>query len=106
MFSFVKLRPAIEQESHKIVDLVRSGLPVSSEHRIRDWRLTAKSATTVRQIAGSAAQFAREHNAGIVSRSYLANCVRWGLKDLGYCDAFVDRIIESIVIAMHRHCGE
>lgn len=106
MISFIEKRHAIQQESHKLIALVHSGLPVGSEHRIRGRQLTTKSATTVRQVAGSASAFAREHNAGILSRSYLANRVRWGLKDLGYSDEFVDSITASIVIAMEHAPGE
>ena len=106
MISFAKKRQAARQESHKLVSLVHSGLPVGSEDRICGRQLNTKSAAVVRQLAGSAAAFAREQRAGLLWRSYLANRVRWGLKDLGYSEEFVDSITASIVMAMEHAPGE
>jgi hypothetical protein len=102
MIAFLEKRRAAKQESRKLVSLVHSGLPVGSEDRINARRLTANSTVVVRQLAGVASAFAREQRAGLLWRSYLANRVRWGLKDLGYSDDFVDSITASIVMAMEQ----
>lgn len=100
MHSFFKQYRAIRRASDSLVIKVHAGLPVGSEHRVLGARLTKKSAAAVRQVMESASTFSGSLEAGMLSRAYLANRVRWGLNDLGYTKEFVESITASIVVAM------
>ena len=101
MPSFLQQCRAIRLESDGVISLIVSELPVASQHRLlTNGRLSSRPATLVRRIASEASCFTSKHNAGALSRAYYANCVRWGLKDKGYSEAFVNSIAASIVVAM------
>jgi hypothetical protein len=100
MYSFFKQRHAVHRESEHLISLVVGGFPIDHHRAALQERLAKRSAASIRKIAQSASCFARGQNAGILSRAYLANRVRWGLKDRGYDDEFVRSITASVVMAM------
>lgn len=49
-----------------------------------------------------AAAYQKDHRPGFLRRAILANGFRWGLKNAGYADDFVDLATEGLVVEMSR----
>jgi hypothetical protein len=100
MLSFLKQWNATKRESDQLIEMIRASFPLDREGHFSGSRIPKKSAAAVRKVVGSASAFAGTTHAGLFSRAHLANRVKWGLKDLGYADPFVDEITSSIIVAM------
>ncbi len=90
----------VRRHADALVHLVRTGVPPACANELLRMVLKEKSASTIRQVATSASEFARKHRLGFLSKAYLANRVKWGLKELGYSDEFADGFTASVVVAM------
>jgi hypothetical protein len=103
MFSVLRQRSAIRDETDRMIELIQAGLPASSADDVllRD-KITGRFAATVRRVMECASDFAVREDVGSLSRAYLANRIKRGLKDLGYSNEFLESITASIVIAMER----
>lgn len=50
----------------------------------------------------AAAEYQREHRIGFIRRAFLANGFRWGLKNSGYPDDFIDVATEGLVVELSK----
>jgi hypothetical protein len=50
----------------------------------------------------AAAEYQREQRIGFIRRAFLANGFRWGLKNSGYPDDFVNVATEGLVVELSR----
>jgi hypothetical protein len=50
----------------------------------------------------AAAAHKREHGLGVVKRAVLANTFKWGLKERGYPDEFVEMATEGLVVELSK----
>jgi hypothetical protein len=100
MFVFIRQISALRAQSERMVELIRAGLPAGSADRVLCDKIAKRPAAIVRQVLGCASDFASRESPGFLARAYLANRIKWGLKDFGYSNEFVDSVTAGIVIAM------
>ncbi|MBA2962910.1 MULTISPECIES: hypothetical protein [Ramlibacter] len=50
----------------------------------------------------AAAAYQRENRLGFIRRAFLANGFRWGLKNAGYPDDFIDVAVEGLVVELSK----
>ncbi|MFO1273671.1 MAG: hypothetical protein U1F50_18720 [Rubrivivax sp.] len=100
MLSFLARRAELRREADEMVEHLCRALPASQQERLQGATLPPRAAAAVRQVAASAARVARARAAGALSRAYLLNRVRWGLRERGYGEAFVETLIAGLVVAV------
>lgn len=57
----------------------------------------AKFAKTIADLEVRVATFSAERNLGIYGKARLLNGVKWGMKNLGYADDFIDATTTTLV---------
>lgn len=54
------------------------------------------------RVYKSASEFKAAQNSGFMARAVMANSFKWGLKEAGYPDEFVDMATEGLVVALSK----
>lgn len=77
-------------------------LPVE---KISDGRSKVSVNKVTRVLEGvyqDATDFKNERKVGFVGRAVMANAFKWGLKEAGYADAFVNMATEGLIVALSK----
>lgn len=54
------------------------------------------------RVYKSASEFKANQNSGFMARAVMANSFKWGLKEAGYPEDFVDLATEGLVVALSK----
>lgn len=100
---FVKLFRAapIKAFAKEVCDSVQVAYPPALEG---DERPTGKKklAYAVLEVDRQLELFRGAHRLGFLRKARLANAIRWGLKESGYSERFVDEMAKHVVIRLMR----
>lgn len=97
--SFLRRHRTSQRTAAEVVALVHESLAPPSLPSKRS--ATAKRAeATERRAMALIREFAQREQPGLVARAHFANCVKWGLRDLGHDAALADQWAQRIVLVL------
>lgn len=94
--------PALDRFASSLVEDIYQRYPPELDTR-SDKRPSVNRLTRIIEDAcNKAAEYKQSQDLGWIARSRLANKFKWGLKEKGYSDQFVDFATEAIIVYLSK----
>lgn len=100
MFSYFRNRKAFHAQALSLVATVSERLTPAASSQLHRAGTRKKAVSSVQTIASRAAAFAQAHQMSSLAKASFANRIKWGVRDLGYSEEFVDMVTVAVVMSI------